>query len=263
MDFGLKAVAESYGLHPAFGDGAAYFIGLTIVYLATSMFVVARNFPSLKDLKPKDLVGVHTRVLCTIHCLISSLGAASVIVPYWVGAPFFFDVTPTSPAIGAPMLIAWEAAELVFTTILDLQYEPEPLNLLHHAAGLSAEISALYLGTGHMWLIWVHIAQFTQPFLYAGWVLHKLKMTSGILFPLCSGFCLLSWFGLRIVLCGPVVLYSIWQNRSLFATSLQFYILMGSTCVFVTLNTYWFKLLLSKALSILGGSKKSKPKKEA
>jgi hypothetical protein len=259
-----------YLSEPSVQAGGAYFLGLSVFYGAISALVVPSNFASLKGLSAKDLVGVHTRVLCTVHCLISSIGAANVLLPYFIGFPYVFKVTPTDPVtgglefggiqFGAPMLVAFEAAELVFTTILDLQWEPEPLNFLHHIAGLAAEISALYLGTGYQYLMWVHIAQFTQPFLYASWICHKLKKTSGIFFPVMSMLTLFFWFVLRVCGCGPTVLYSIVQSRDLFASNAQFYILMTSTCIFVCLNTYWFKLLLSKAISVLGGGGKKKSK---
>jgi len=87
------------------------------------------------------------------------------------------------------VLAAFEVGELIYMSAYDILKEPSTLELVHHAAGLLAEGGCLYFSSGVPYMLWVHLAQSTQPFLYLAWVLEKLKLVDTALFAVSSLVC--------------------------------------------------------------------------
>jgi len=73
-----------------------------------------------------------------------------------------------------------EVGELVYMTLYDLWCEPGALELLHHVLGIVAETSCLLTSSGVSYMLWVHLAQATQPFLYFSWILYQANMSSSV-----------------------------------------------------------------------------------
>lgn len=71
-----------------------------------------------------------------------------------------------------------EIGELVYMMAYDLCCEPGALELVHHALGIVAETSCLLTMCGVPYMLWVHLAQATQPFLYLSWTLYQAGMAS-------------------------------------------------------------------------------------
>ena len=242
--------------------GVAYFVGLAALHTFLSTFVVASNFSRMKDLPQKDRAGIRSRILAGLHCLVSSLGAVWCLRNSWIGAPFFFDGNPNVNAPGSGVLVVMEISELLFTSILNLKDGEDILLHVHHIAGLAAEVPSLYFGQGLNVMLWVHLSQFTQPFLYGSWICYKLKMISGFLFPFCSGMALIWWFILRVTICSFAILYKLYIHRALFVSTIHFWVMMGSCAVFIMLNFIWFKALVVKAVSTFSAGKSNPNKKQ-
>jgi hypothetical protein len=240
-----------------------YFLALAVLYGILHTTLVPSKCSSLKGLNEADCHGVHTRVMAGLHCFVSSLGAAFLLQSnlLWLGFPLFFDGNPTTQVAYAEILVAMEISELLFTSILNMLNGEEWMIHAHHIAGLAAEVPCLYFGQGFTILLWVHLAQFTQPFLYGSWICFKLNWTSGFLFPFCSGMALIFWFILRVVISGFPVLYSIYNTRSLYENSAHWYVMLASQTVFMLLNLHWFKYMVARAISTFsGGAAKAKKK---
>lgn len=73
-----------------------------------------------------------------------------------------------------------EVGELLYMTAYDLWCEPSALELAHHALGIVAETSCLLTSSGVPYMLWVHLAQATQPFLYFSWALYQAGMASSV-----------------------------------------------------------------------------------
>jgi hypothetical protein len=231
--------------------GVGYFCGLAVFYVALSTWLPA-TFPRVNSLDEKRQVGVTTRVMCSVHCLVSSIGSAWCLLQLnWIGPPAFFNGNPDVFVPGAAIFLAIELAELIFMTALDLRWGVEPANLLHHVCGFFTLTPCFYFNQGMNIMLWVHLVQFTQPFLYAGWIMYTLELTdTGIyrfLFPACSALCLLFWVVLRLVVCGFPILYSLWTTASKWQSSGHHTTLVLAQLIFIGLNFYWFYLLVKKA----------------
>lgn len=241
--------------------GGAYFLVLSVVYGIISTVLVPKNFPRMSHLDKNDIHGVHGRVLSALHCLVSSLGAAWVLSSSWTGFPYFFDGNPNNSSPGSETLVAFEISELIFTLIMNIYYGEDLFIHVHHIAGLAAELPCIYFGQGLHILMWVHLAQFTQPFLYGSWICYKLKMTSGLIFPFCSAAALLLWFIIRVIITSFPVLWAVYDTRALYKSGAQSVIMLLTQSIFMGLNFMWFKALVVKALGTFGGGK-SKSKKQ-
>lgn len=147
---------------------------LCAVHIACAVVLQPRWVPALAKLSPRNVRGVHSRIVCGVHCIVSAAGAALALQDRLVWGAELFNISPQSYHSIDAILVAMEAGELIYMTIYDALYEPGPLEMLHHGIGIVAEVSCLLKREGIVYMLWVHLAQTSQPFLYAGWVMDKL-----------------------------------------------------------------------------------------
>jgi hypothetical protein len=190
-----------------------------------------------------------------------------------------------------------EVGELIYMTAHDLWHELGALELLHHVVGIIAEAGCLVTMNGIPYMLWVHLAQATQPFLYLSWTLHQAKVSRGLLLVASAGTC--------VTLCTPclrhapptcaschrrgapltahatarsprnprgagivlrvgsvlLLLRSLWRSgvtRREFDSQAHWGVSFGITLVFAALNVVWLTKLLGKIASVTTAKKPAK-----
>lgn len=176
----------------------------------------AKTLLKCRGMSQRKIRGFSSRVVCLVHCLVSSVGAMTALAPRFVGGSQVYALSAGESVCctraGAPpvmtrprlaggytdtdvALVAIEIGELLYMTGYDLMYEPGVLELAHHILGLVAEVGCLIRREGLTFMVWVHLSQITQPFLYVGWMLMQLNATSSFVFKSTSG--------VVVLLCTP------------------------------------------------------------
>ncbi|KAG8467946.1 hypothetical protein KFE25_006998 [Diacronema lutheri] len=204
-----------------------------------------------------QLRGIESRVVCGVHCAISAGGAALLLKGRFVGGVNVFNLHPGVFSRAEAAFVAMEVGELVYMTLYDLWCEPGALELLHHVLGIVAETSCLLTSSGVSYMLWVHLAQATQPFLYFSWILYQANMSSSVTCVASTLTCIVLWFALRVV-SVLLLVRSLWASgieKGEFASQLHFNVAFAITLAFAALNIVWFKKMLAKVLKVVIAAK--------
>lgn len=125
----------------------------------------------------------------------------------------------------------------------------------HHILGALSWGSLLATGEGGNYILWVHLAELSTPFLNLGWALHSLGQKG--LPAVLAGLVTVSLFLVFRIINVPLCLYSLWTYRHLFVKS--FFPMQFGICLFFwLLNVFWIRQLIAVALKALGGGKERK-----
>lgn len=126
--------------------------------------------------------------------------------------------------------------------------------LLHHIVGYVSLFATRATGSklGSFYFMLVFCAEGSTPVLHTLWLLHKLDCTQWALYRVLAAVLLLLFFLLRVVL-GPYTIHHLVSHRALWAQEGQdgqwlYSLLLAISVVFVSINYYWFYLLVKMAL---------------
>lgn len=135
--------------------------------------------------------------------------------------------------------------------------------LLHHIVGYVSLFCTRATGSklGCFYFMLVFVAEGSTPVLHTLWLLHKLECTAWALYKALAFLLLVLFFALRIVL-GPYTIHHLATHQAAWAEeephgTWMYRLLLAISIVFVSINYYWFQLLVKMAMP-----KKSRKKKE-
>lgn len=206
--------------------------------------------------------GVANRIVSSLHAAL--LGTIAL-------RQFVSDLDPSQgvlliPIHGAPFRLVESISAkimlgyLLYDTVIigAVMKQPSlPFAMLgHHILGAISWSLLLNSGEGGNYVLWVHLAELSTPFLNAGWAMHMLGI-KGIWAKL-AALATVSAFALFRVISVLLCINSLWQNRHLFVKSmfpLQFGICVG----FWFLNCMWFRQLIAVALKASRSKDANKP----
>lgn len=224
-------------------------VAIWIATLASVHFIAFITLRSTRKFSKAQLRGLESRIVCGFHCVVSATGAAVCLKERFIGGLDVFAIQPCVFSKTEATFVAMELGELLYMTVYDLWYEPSTLELLHHSIGIIAESSCLYMSCGIPFMLWVHVSQATQPFLYFSWALYQVGMVKSVPCIMSMLTCVFLWFFLRIVSVS-LLLRSMLIMRWEFSSQVHFNVAYSITIAFALLNLVWFKKLITKISSL-------------
>jgi hypothetical protein len=236
---------------------ASYVLMFYLIYLAFKKFaiVLIPRFSTL-DNKTKEI---------SYGKLVSAVNALTMIVKtfsFWITQNKFFSIEFNSYRTSEQLTICSMIGYLIYDFIHDISIGNFEYDItIHHFLGIISHASTLYTGNNSamFYTMVIYLAETSTPFLNTSWLLHQLKFDNTMLFKICAGLLLVTFFLYRVIL-APVVLYHLIIHRQTWGEKTidkaMFYGNFSIIFLFAILNMFWFYMMISKFLNTFFPSKK-------
>lgn len=221
-------------------------------------------FPSRSSkLLPSRRLDLANTAVASVHAAIMFVGAVQHAAPLWdAGSPLSL-LRPTAVRPNSAIQNLWcerMLGYLLYDCLVGLSQKLEPLIWVHHLLGVVSLGSIRLLNCGGSYLMLVHLAEGSTPFLHAATSLHALGCTNWHLYRVSALFTLLNFTLLRAFI-QPQVWWHLVHSRQLWGAENEA-LWVGEVIVdgcFVLLNLFWWTKLLARAFG-RGGKRKSSGK---
>jgi hypothetical protein len=281
---------ELYGAPAMFEAALLWLLCCNALHRATGPLLARR-----KQLSAGDRSQMQNMVVAAAHSVVMSAGAAAYLWPRAVLSLDAVRIERVQPNSGTENFYCEiMLGYLLYDVVISVRQGEGVAMLLHHLLGMASHSSmrcarsqkraaccvlrvpnarcaqcarALALmrspacsrdrwhNIGGPYMMWIHFAEGSTPFLHLGGLLGKLRRSDAAVTRVNALFCAL--FFLCRVVSAPLCLRSYWRSRPLWAPqeALHSFVLAITVC-FVAINYFWWALIVRKAYRLLKGAEK-------
>lgn len=218
-------------------------------------------------LTPARRVDLANTAVSSVHATILFAGAVAHALPLWDARAPLSLLRPTSVCPNTPVQNLWcerMLGYLLYDCVLGVARPLDALIWVHHLLGVVSLGSQRLANCGGSYLMLVHLAEGSTPFLHAATSLHALHCDSWLLYRAAAVGTLITFSTLRTFV-QPQVWWHLLHSREQWEAggdgggALWAFQLVVDGC-FVLLNLFWWTKLLQRAFGKGGKPKLSKGK---